>query len=580
MASHPFALVCEFLLTDNNRAMKTSAFSRCGLRLFGKSTIWLLLFAVAAVPGAFGEVAPADQDFSVISNAVVELFKDQDALKFADALVATPDDWRAVASSNALSNEANLNKAVNKMVEQQSQKVQSSARQLLAKAKSLNLDFSKGDLNLHVVGLNTVGTTHYPALQDENQTLRWAEKIEITLRPDTVTNQTSENFRLAVRGLIKFPSGWHSYSGIQWEEFPSGVVSQQTTQETALLNRVSNFQGFTGEEDPALLKFADVLVRFLRERDASVYEKGVLINSDLVWDEYHRRGIAGGPSREEIDKEVNTHVAEQMKSAQATLKQMEDAGIDLKDADIKVTQASVEHGQAADSSGSLDGMRGQQFKLTLGVKSPGKSKNGTSLSGTYVLAAPALERYGNDWKVVQDIHWSSLPDGILSAEALAAMNQEDYVGEHGTLPPKTAAPDIEFTTLEGERKMKLSDLRGKVVVLDFWATWCGPCQEPMAHLQTLRQDHADWKDKVAIVPLSIDDTMQQVVQHVQKRGWTNTFNVWAGDGGWQATPTKTFRVTGVPTTYIIDKDGKIVQAGHPAAMNIGQIVDGLLTAAK
>jgi hypothetical protein len=45
-------------------------------------------------------------------------------------------------------------------------------------------------------------------------------------------------------------------------------------------------------------------------------------------------------------------------------------------------------------------------------------------------------------------------------------------------------------------------------------------------------------------------------------------------------PTKTFRVNGVPTTYIIDKDGKIIRAGHPASMDIGQIVDGLLTAAK
>ena len=82
------------------------------------------------------------------------------------------------------------------------------------------------------------------------------------------------------------------------------------------------------------------------------------------------------------------------------------------------------------------------------------------------------------------------------------------------------------------------------------------------------------------MPLSIDDTILQVQQHVQKRGWTNTFNVWAGDGGWQDAPAKAFRVNAVPTTYIIDKDGKIVQAGHPAAMNIGEIVDGLLTAAK
>lgn len=89
----------------------------------------------------------------------------------------------------------------------------------------------------------------------------------------------------------------------------------------------------------------------------------------------------------------------------------------------------------------------------------------------------------------------------------------------------------------------------------------------------LRQEHPDWKDRVAIVPISIDDTLPVLRDHLQKRGWTNTFNVWAGEGGWQSAPAKTFRVTGVPTTYIIGPQGTIVRAGHPAAMNIGDIVN-------
>jgi hypothetical protein len=99
-------------------------------------------------------------------------------------------------------------------------------------------------------------------------------------------------------------------------------------------------------------------------------------------------------------------------------------------------------------------------------------------------------------------------------------------------------------------------------------------------LQTIRQEHPDWKEQVAIVPLSIDDTLQQVRDYLQKRGWTNTFNVWAGDGGWASAPSKTFRVSGVPTTYIIDAQGKIVIAGHPVGLHIADEVSALLKPAK
>jgi thiol-disulfide isomerase/thioredoxin len=178
------------------------------------------------------------------------------------------------------------------------------------------------------------------------------------------------------------------------------------------------------------------------------------------------------------------------------------------------------------------------------------------------LAVNELMRFADGWKVVENVSWLQVPPGVLDEKAEARMELENYVAEHRSLPPGSAAPEIEFTALDGEKKMKLSDLRGKVVVLDFWATWCGPCQGPMADLQKLRVDHSDWGDKVAIVPLSIDDTLDVVREHVN----------------WGSAPAKAFRVRGVPITYIIDTHGKIVEAGHPAALRIDEKVEAVLHA--
>jgi len=213
---------------------------------------------------------------------------------------------------------------------------------------------------------------------------------------------------------------------------------------------------------------------------------------------------------------------------------------------------------------------------TFSVESDGKSVTGKSLSGNYALAAGDITRYGNQWKVSSELRWQSFPNGVADEKLVKAMELENYVAENMALPPGMAAPEIEFTRLDNHEQMKLSALRGKVVVLDFWATWCGPCQQPMAELQTLRNEHPDWKDRVAIVPISIDDTEDVLRKHLDKRGWTNTFNVWAGDGAWTASAPRTFRVRGVPTTYIIDSKGKILRSGHPGSMPIGDLVEGAL----
>ena len=541
----------------------------------GAAYIVMAVLMFVSGSSVHGAVPPTgtNEDFSAVSRAVVELLQSRDTARFATNLTATFGELQS-ALTNADDQSSDSIDNSRHIVENDRQKLEQSAKQLLDRADSLHVNFSNSNLHAQVVPPKRLGTSQYPGSKE----LPWAEKIEIDLSLDG-NNPTNGYFKLIVRGLTKYSGSWRSYDGVQWVSFPSDIADAKTVRELAILDKAAAYKGLSGQDDPALIKLGDELVKFVREQDTNIFNTKAYVTSDLMWTMIQQSGRSG-ITRKELDEELDVRAKEQMAIAQSVIQQMEEFGIDLKNADIQIADVTIDRLQPQGPPGSVMGLMGAQFKLRLAVKTDGKAKNGTSLSGEYILAANTVQRFADEWKITENIHWYQLPAGILSSEATAKLKFENYVGEHGTLPPNTTVPEIEFITLNGEKSMKLSDLRGKIIVLDFWATWCGPCQEPMAGLQTLRQAHPDWQDKVVIVPLSIDDTLKVVRDHVDKRGWTNTFNVWAEDGGWNSKPANAFRVRGVPTTYIIDGNGQIIRAGHPALMNIGREVDVLLANGK
>ena len=74
---------------------------------------------------------------------------------------------------------------------------------------------------------------------------------------------------------------------------------------------------------------------------------------------------------------------------------------------------------------------------------------------------------------------------------------------------------------EGDEAKEITHNEGEVILVDFWATWCPPCQKPMAHNQEMLEKRKDdWAGKVRIIGVSIDQSKEKMVEHVNNKGWT------------------------------------------------------------
>jgi len=123
---------------------------------------------------------------------------------------------------------------------------------------------------------------------------------------------------------------------------------------------------------------------------------------------------------------------------------------------------------------------------------------------------------------------------------------------------------VDLSDIRGGDKKTITHTEGEVWLLDFWATWCPPCQRPMAHNQEMMAKHKeDWKGKVRIIGLSIDNDHSTVAEHVDNKQWGDVEHYHCRNGTCNAD--KEYGVRGVPHCLMIDTHGKIVFIGHPAS---------------
>ncbi len=144
--------------------------------------------------------------------------------------------------------------------------------------------------------------------------------------------------------------------------------------------------------------------------------------------------------------------------------------------------------------------------------------------------------------------------------------------QEGPVGPGQAAPAFVLTTFDGQ-EIDSADLAGKVVVLNFWASWCKPCEQEAADLETAWQFYSEGGE---VVFLGVDyvDTEPEAMEYLNK------FNISYPNGADLGTRiSQAFRIRGVPETYIIDQDGILSHAQIGPFTSLSQItavIDPLL----
>ena len=192
-----------------------------------------------------------------------------------------------------------------------------------------------------------------------------------------------------------------------------------------------------------------------------------------------------------------------------------------------------------------------------------------------ILLACNLSRYG--W-VVSGLQTVVLL-GLLAIQGCTTSAPDVTNGRQlgplgpGELPPASEigrlAPDFTLSDLDGNW-FRLSDLRGKVVFVNFWATWCPPCRAEMPEIEDLYQKHMN--TDVAVIGVNLFEPEDKVREYVQRGGYNWSFVI-----DTTGEVTRNYGISALPTSFFLNSQG-IIREVHIGPMT-GNLMEAKLAEA-